>query len=275
MDNGDASSVLASWGSWQTSANLSPRTIVERERVVRHLLAYAQCGPLEVTADHIMAFTTRDGVSPASRASYHASLRAYHAWLVRTGRRQDDPTLSTPTPKRPKGRPRPVANATLAAMLLRVNRRRTRMMILLAAFCGLRVHEIAKIMGEDVDLEAGALYVRGKGGKDAVIPIHRTVADLAASFPREGYWFPSYTREGPVRPSAVSAAIHKTMVRVGVQGKPHQLRHLFGTALVRNGVDLRTVQELMRHESLATTQIYVEVSDQQRRRGIDTLSLIA
>lgn len=267
--------MLVSWGIWQTSANLSPRTIVERERVIKHLLRTAQCGPTEITPEHIMAFTTRPGVSNASRASYHASLRAYHSWLVRTGRRPDDPTLSTPTPKRPKGTPRPVSSASLAAMLLRVNRRRTRMMILLAAFCGLRVHEIAKITGEDVDLAAGVLYVRGKGGKDAVIPLHSAVAAHAATFPRVGYWFPSYVRDGPVNPSAVSAAIHKTMARAGVQGKPHHLRHLFGTALVRNGVDLRTVQELMRHESLATTQIYTEVSDQQRRRAIDTLSLIA
>lgn len=222
-----------------------------------------------------MAYTTRDGVSRSSRATYHASIRAYHSWLLRAGHRQDDPTLATPSPKRVKGTPHPVAPAQLAKLLLVVNRRRTRMMILLAAFAGLRVHEIAKIRGEDVDLEAGALFVTGKGGKTAVIPLHENVAEDALTFPREGYWFPSYTRAGPICSRAVSKAIHDTMKRAGVKGKPHHLRHFFGTSLARNGVDLRTVQELMRHESLATTQIYVEVSDQQRRRGIDTLELIA
>lgn len=221
-----------------------------------------------------MQFTTRPGVSSSSRATYHASIRAYHAWLVRTGQRPDDPTLETPTPKRPKGLPRPVTDAKLFSMLEGVNRRRTRMMIMLAAFCGLRVHEIAKIRGEDVDLDGQVLYVNGKGGKVSMIPLHQDVAALAEDFPREGWWFPSYVLDGPIRPGAVSKAIHKTMVRNGVAGKPHQLRHWYGTTLVRNGVDLRTVQELMRHESLATTQIYTQVSDVQRRKAISALSLM-
>lgn len=243
--------------------------------MIRHLIRYAQCGALEITPDAIMAFTTREGVSRSSRATYHASIRAFHIWLMRAGHRADDPTLATPVPKRPKGTPHPVADAQLSKLLHTVNRRRTRMMILLAAFAGLRVHEIAKIRGEDVDIEMGALYVYGKGGKTAVIPLHETVAELALTFPREGYWFPSYSSGGPISSRAVSKAIHDTMARAGIKGKPHHLRHWYGTSLARNGVDLRTVQELMRHESLATTQIYVEVSDQQRRRGIDTLELIA
>lgn len=270
-----AASILASWGAWQRSANLSQRTIDERQNVIRHLIRHAQCGPLDITPDAIMAYTTRDTVSRSSRATYHATIRAYHSWLLRAGHRSDDPTISTPVPKRPKGTPHPVSSANLTKLLAIVNRRRTRMMILLAAFAGLRVHEIAKIRGEDVDLDAGALYVEGKGGKTAVIPLHELVADLALTFPREGYWFPTYARPGPISSRAVSKAIHDTMTRAGIKGKPHHLRHAFATSLVRNGADLRTVQELMRHESLATTQIYTEVSDIQRRNAIDTLALIA
>lgn len=269
----EAASVLARWGAWQRSANLSERTIAERERTIRHLLSYGQCGPLGVSPEAIMGFTTRPGVGKASRASYHATIRAYHSWLIRAGLRDDDPTLSTPVPKRPKGTPHPVADNQLSDLLQQVNRKRTRMMITLAAFCGLRVHEIAKIRGEDVDLDTGVLYVEGKGGKTAVIPLHDDVLQLAFHFPRQGYWFPSYTSDGPILPRSVSKAIRDTMRRAGVGGKPHHLRHWYGTSLARNGVDLRTVQELMRHESLATTQIYVEVSDQQRRCGINTLTL--
>jgi integrase/recombinase XerD len=273
MDAVSTESMLIQWGNWQRSANLSQRTITERASVIRHLLRLAQCGPTEIQPENIIEFTTRPGVSTASRATYHASIRAYHDWLVRTGQRPDNPTLKTPRPKRPKGLPRPVPDAKLANLLAGVNRRRTRMMIMLAAFCGLRVHEIAKIRGEDVDLAAQVLFVNGKGGKVAAIPLHQEVADLAEEFPREGWWFPSYVLDGPVRPGSVSKAIHKTMVRNGVAGKPHQLRHWYGTTLVRNGVDLRTVQELMRHESLATTQIYTQVSDLQRRNAISALSL--
>jgi integrase/recombinase XerD len=267
-------SILASWGAWQKSANLSLRTISERAGVIRHLLKHAQCGPLDITPDAIIAYVTRDGVSRSSRATYHASIRAYHIWLVRAGHRHDDPTLATPVPKRTQGTPHPVSAVDLRKLLATVNRRRTRMMILLAAFGGLRVHEIAKIRGEDVDLDAGALFVTGKGNKTAVIPLHESVAALALTFPREGYWFPSYQAAGkPIVSRAVSKAIHDTMKRAGVKGKPHHLRHFFGTSLCRNGVDLRTVQELMRHSSLSTTQIYVDVSDAQRRDGIDTLRI--
>jgi len=231
---------------------------------------------MEVSPSDIIAYTTREGINRSSRATYHATIRAYHAWLLRTGQRPDDPTVLTPVPKRPRGIPRPVADAKLAALLLAANRRRTRMMILLAAFCGLRVHEIAKIRGEDFDLEAGVLFVTGKGDKTAVIPLHECIVALAAKFPASGWWFPSYSMPGePIRSRSVSKAIHQTMLRAGVNGKPHHLRHWYGTSLVRNGADLRTVQELMRHESLATTQIYTLVSDAQRRNAIDTLRLLA
>lgn len=269
----EAVSVLARWGAWQRSANLSERTIQERERTIGHLLRNSQCGPLGVTPEAIMAFTTRAGVSKSSRASYHATIRAYHAWLLRAGLRDDDPTLSTPTPKRPKGTPHPVGDNQVSLLLRTVNRRRTKMMILLAALAGLRVHEIAKIRGEDVDLDAGCLFVEGKGGKTCVIPLHELLAGEALRFPRQGYWFPSYKDDGPILPHSVSKAIRDTMRRAGVIGKAHHLRHFFGTSLARNGISLRVVQELMRHESLATTQLYTEVSDLQRRHGIDTLKI--
>lgn len=266
-------SMLAHWGSWQVAANLSQRTISERATVIRHMLRFGRCGPTEITPELIMLYTTRPEVSKSSRATYHATIRAYCTWLVRTEQRKDDPTSRTPTPKRPKGLPRPVADAKLSALLVTVNRRRSRMMIMLAAFCGLRVHEIAKLRGEDVDLDACVLYVTGKGDKPAAIPLHADVVQLAHAFPREGWWFPSYSCEGHIRPGSVSTAIHKVMRRAGVLGQAHQLRHWYGTTLVRNGTDLRTVQELMRHESLATTALYTLVSDTQRRTAIDGLHL--
>ncbi|MGO2669010.1 MAG: tyrosine-type recombinase/integrase [Microbacterium gubbeenense] len=82
---------------------------------------------------------------------------------------------------------------------------------------------------------------------------------------------PSPARSGPVGPHAVSSAIRHSMLRVGLDGKPHQLRHSYGTELVRAGVNLRVVQQLMRHESPATTAIYTAVDDEQLRAGIATL----
>lgn len=267
----DLLGTLQEWEMWQQAGNLSQRTIRERRGTITHLFEHAGCGPLELEPRHIIAFLTRPGLADSSRASYHATIRAYCQWLLKSGKRDDDPTLRTPKTKRRKGVPRPVTESQLEAMLNIVARRRTRMMILLAAFGGLRVHEIAKLRGEDLDYEGRYIYVTGKGAKPAVVPLHSRIEELAKEFPKTGYWFPAYDRPGPVDPHAVTKAISQCMARAGFVGTSHQLRHYFGTMLCRNGVDLRTVQELMRHESLATTAIYTQVSDKQRRAGIDSL----
>lgn len=267
----DLVAALDEWGQWQHAGNLSQRTINERRNMIKQLFEFAGCGPLELEPRHIVGFVTRPGLTNSTRATYHATIRAYSLWLQRSGKREDDPTLKTPVAKRRKGVPRPVTESQLAAMLEAAGRRRTRMMILLAAFAGLRVHEIAKIRGEDFDFEGRYIYITGKGDKPAVVPIHSRIEQAARDFPAQGYWFPAYDHDGPVNPHAVAKAISSTMARAGFVGTSHQLRHYFGTMLCREKVDLRTVQELMRHSSLATTAIYTQVSDEQLRNGIDAL----
>ena len=143
--------------------------------------------------------------------------------------------------------------------------------MLLAAYAGLRVHEVAKIHGRDIDWFNDSIVVTGKGGKTARIPLHDRLVVLARDMPRDDWWFPSPSRPGPVRSHAVSASIRRTMQTCGYDGKPHQLRHFYGTELVRAGVHLRVVQQLMRHESPATTAIYTQVDDEQLRAGIAAL----
>lgn len=268
--------ILDSWGEWQRGGNIAPSTISKRDAALRHFLSWSHADPLHVTAQDILRYLDRPGLSNGTRSTYHSHIRAYSEWLVKTKRASSNPVEETPSPKRHKGVPRPITGAQLQRVLEIVNRRRTRMMFLLAAFQGLRVHEIAKIQGQDFDFAAGVLYVTGKGGKTAVLPIHALVAEAADGFPTMDYWFPSYTKAGkPIVPAAVSKAIHDTLRRAGVVATPHQLRHYYGTSLARNGVNLRVVQELMRHSSLATTQIYTLVDEDQMRAGLATLQLPA
>ena len=140
-------------------------------------------------------------------------------------------------------------------------------------FAGLRVAEVARIRGEDFDLDARSLRVTGKGGKTAVIPLHDELICLAADMPSRGWWFPAGRGEsGPIASKAVTVAMSRAMARAGFTGHGHQLRHWYGSSLGAAGVDLRTVQERMRHENLATTQIYTLVTDEARRSGIDRLA---
>lgn len=147
-------------------------------------------------------------------------------------------------------------------------------MVLLAALAGLRVHEIAKVHGHDLDLEQGTLRVIGKGAKDALIPLHEVLIHEALMYPRDDWWFPAYSGPCPhVGRQAVSKTIAAAMHRAGVESTPHALRHWYGTSLLERGVDIRIVQELMRHSSLQSTQIYTKVSGTQRQIAIGKLEL--
>ncbi|WP_353809178.1 tyrosine-type recombinase/integrase [Agromyces sp. SYSU T00194] len=268
--------ILDDWQLWQEAQGLSGRTIVERASTVRHLLDFSGNEPLTITSMDVIRFIARPGIGDTSRATYHASLRAFFGWMVTVDLRSDDPTAKTPRPRRRKSRPRPVPGVQLEKILAAANRRRTRMMILLAALAGLRVHEIAKFRGDDIDWSAHTLTVTGKGGKTALLPAHPQIIDEGATFPRDGWWFPAYSKQtsaSHVTAKAVSSAIMHTMARAGYRGKAHQLRHWYGTELLNQGVDLRVVQTLMRHESPATTAIYTEVDAARQVAGIGRLSL--
>ena len=138
-------------------------------------------------------------------------------------------------------------------------------MILLGAYAGLRVSEIAAIRGEHVDLIMSTLAITGKGEKTRHIPLHPILQGLAVELPERSWWFPSYVGNheygagGPILGNSVSAGISKAMDRAGVPGKPHSLRHWFGSSLKGTGVDSLVIKELMGHESLATTATYVRV----------------
>lgn len=266
---------LDHWATWQRAQSLSERTIKDRRDVLTHLAAHASTTLLDITPEHIINYLSRPTLSPASKASYHASIRAFYKWACQTGRLTTNPCDKTPTPKRPKGVPRPVEPAHLSALLKVANRRRTKAMIILAAYGGMRVHEIAKFHGHDIDRVSDAITITGKGGKTALIPAHPVIMDTARNFPPDNYWFPAYNGAPHIHSTQVSRAIKNAMHRAGFTGKAHQLRHYYASELLDNGVDIRVVKELMRHESIATTELYTRVSMKRMREGIAALPQVA
>lgn len=204
--------------------------------------------------------------------TYHSALTAWFLWLQVQGHRIDNPMVKIGKPKRPRSEPRPITNSDLCRVLGVRMHRRTRAMILLAAFAGFRVHEIARVRGEHIDLIDRRITVHGKGDVTVTLPLHHRIVEHAYRFdmPRTGWWFPGSDR-GHQRRESVGGSIKDAMTRAGVQGSAHQLRHWFASELLANGVDLRTVQELMRHASVASTQIYTKVTDERRIAGIDSL----
>lgn len=270
----DTDQLLTAWRAWQTSQALSQRTIEEREITIRHLLTYTASTPRTLQAFHIIIYTGRPDLTPISRWSYHTTIRAFCAWMIKTKVRGDDPTLETPKPRRPRTRPRPLPFDVVREVYDSANRARTRAYIALAVLGGMRIHEIAKIRGEDIDIARGTLTIEGKGGAVERIPLAPELLRLASTMPKNGYWFPAYTAEGCIGRKAIYSAIKGAMKRAGhPAAKPHQLRHSYATELLESGANTRTVQGLMRHASISTTENYTDVHWDAKVRAVEKLTL--
>ncbi|MFJ2353349.1 tyrosine-type recombinase/integrase [Glutamicibacter sp. NPDC087673] len=268
--------IILDWSAWQRGTGLADRTVRERQYTLSHFFSLTNSEPLTFTDRDVIRYLGREGVAPSSKASYHSILRSFAAWLIKTGQRVDDPLRTIPAVKRPRSLPRPVTDADLRSTIEHASRWHTRTKIMLAALQGLRVHEIAKIAGEDFDLDAKTLRVTGKGSKTAVLPIHADLVEVALAYPRQGFWYPSdQTGSGHVTGQSVSTAIRRAMDRAGVSATPHQLRHWYGTSLLHESGDVRIVQELMRHENIQSTQIYTKVDPERQRDTLNNISLPA
>lgn len=271
------SALLNLWATWQYAQSLSVRTVTERAWTVRRMAQWCGVSPELATLEHIVRWLAEgsdsdEGWSPRTRWTYHSALRAWFTWLQTQGHRLDNPMIHIPSPRRPKSEPRPVTDEELSRILRVRMWKRTRAMALLATLQGFRVHEIAKVKGEHFDLIARTVEVTGKGGVAKVMPLHPLVVEIAYQMPRKGYWFPS-KKGGHVRRESVSHTLGKVFDRAGVAGAGHRLRHWYGTALIEEGVDLRTAQELLRHASMQSTQIYTQVKNARRAEGIERLRL--
>lgn len=252
---------------WLSGQGLSGNTIGQRVRFLERI--HREWGtldrpPFEV-AEWLGQFTGW------TRKSYLAHLRSVYAFLIETGQAESSPIARYRTPPSPAPNARPLTPEK-SAELLEAATGNLYAFLVLGMFAGLRCHEIAKVRGEDVD--QGTLRVLGKGGREAVLPTHPVLWEVALRYPRQGYWFPS----------PLEARDHLDTGYVGRQirehlrahdipdGSAHRLRYSFGTTLARAGVQVRVVQELLRHQSLVTTQRYLAVDDAEKAEAVRRLS---
>lgn len=254
---------------------LSERSITESLQCIRRLERHAVYPCTHITSLQILRFIGSLDAA-VTKNTYFGHLRRFYRWLAKSDD-VPDPMDGLKCPRRPRSEPRPITTEQLTALLALPLRHTTRAMILLAAFAGLRVHEIAKIKGEDIDPVARTLWVVGKGGHRCQLPLHAAIAEMAETMPRRGYWFPARKPnvEGGlhVRREHVGQTLAAAMKRAGIaDGTAHRLRHWYGTNLVLGGADLRTAQTLLRHVNLTSTAIYTQVADTRRVEAIDRLT---
>lgn len=272
MDN-DA---LDTFAELQRAANLSENTIRNRRSILTGLQRRTGRGLLELTVADLRRHLGREGITASSKRTERNAIRAFYAFALDEGLVRDDPSTRLPTVHVPRAEPRPFSPEQIDAMLTSGAYTRTRAMILLGYYQGLRVSSIARIHGHDIDRQAGRIIIHAKGGKEAALPLHPMIRELARHMPDDGWWFPARgERAGHIHPSSVTDLITKAKRRAGITDPhltPHSLRHSFATDMVDEGVDIRVVQELMMHESLTSTQIYTRVSEARKRSGIVTLA---
>jgi integrase/recombinase XerC len=231
---------------------------------------------------------SRRGAARATIARTSASLRTFFGWLERTGRIATDPSLRLSAPSRRRTLP-PVLGQRSAAALLDVAavaaddddpvHLRDRAMLELLYATGIRVGELVGLDVDDVDLSADVLRVVGKGDKERRVPFGLPARRAVITWVEQGRPRLVVPQSGPalflgrrgrrVDPRQVRTVVHELLRHVpdAPDLGPHGLRHSAATHLLEGGADLRMVQELLGHASLATTQIYTHVSVDRLKRS--------
>ena len=199
-----------------------------------------------------------------------ASVRSLHGFLLREGDTATDPSDGVPRPKVPRTLPRPLSVDDVAGI-------RDRAILEVMYGAGLRISELVGLDVDDVDLEEGSVRALGKRNKQRIVPLGRYAVEAVAAYLTRARPVLAGAGSGPalflnMRGSRLTrqgtAKILKAAARrAGVSKRvtPHTLRHSFATHLLEGGADVRVVQELLGHASLATTQIYTLVTGDRLR----------
>jgi site-specific recombinase XerD len=216
------------------------------------------------------------GISKAGVARKLAAIRAFYSALLRAGEVGANPADLVATPKRDRKLPRVLSREEMQTLLDRIPTRtplemRDRAMLELAYSCGLRAEEVVNLNVDAPDFEGERLRVEGKGGKTRLVPIGEPAqAALSRYLDRGRRALVGAGREDALLVSKSGRRLHPSDVRRRLQRwvreaaiaggvSPHAMRHSFATHLLEGGADLRTIQELLGHSSLSTTQVYTQV----------------
>ena len=264
---------IDAWAMWLRAANRSPETIALRTYHVRRAMTDIGVDPFGLTTDHLVEYLGSQPWKASTKRSYRASLRAFYVWAQATGRRADNPAALTPDITVPRSLPRPVPEAVLRDAVA-IADDRVRLMLLLAATCGLRRGELARARREDIfhDLTGYSLVVHGKGAKERLVPLPDGLAGILKPLP-EGYLFTSqaWGREGrPLSPARVGELVSEVLP----QGWTcHTLRHRCATVAYAATKDLRAVQELLGHSKPETTMVYTLIQPESVRAAVLTTGI--
>jgi integrase/recombinase XerD len=233
------------------------------------------------TSSDVADFLAELGTKSASPATIHrkaACLRSFYRHLRREGVRDSDPTASLSAPRRGRKLPQVLSKAEVDRLLTQPrgtepSALRDRALLELMYACGLRASEAISLEVSDIDLDDGLLRARGKGSKERIVPVgqgalgavrvylHRGRPKLVRRKPSESHLFVNF-RGGPLTRQGLYKIVRRHATTAGLADRmsPHTLRHTFATHLLAGGCDLRSVQEMLGHADVSTTQLYTHLS---------------
>jgi integrase/recombinase XerD len=265
----------------------APRTVEAYRRDLAHLGNHLGRPIASATTDDLRTYLAQlraDGLAPATISRRVSAARAFFAHQVLLGARTDNPAAELESPRRRPKLPRTLSPRETerlieAATGTTPRALRDSALVELLYGGGLRVSEAVGLERAAVDLDERLVRCIGKGNKERIVPIGRSAAEALRRYLSRGRPYldrrlrPELflnARGGPLTRAGAFLIIRRLAEKAGLDPErvhPHLLRHSFATHLLEGGADLRSVQEMLGHADLATTQIYTHVSDRRRREA--------
>ena len=286
---GDLANAISGWQSWLEHERRASRHTAlgygrdlasfldflrEHLGALPSLAALEALGPADFRA--YLAARAQDGIERSSSARALSTLRGFFRFLDRRGLAKNAALATVRTPKLPKSVPKPLSAEDARLALERIVElaeapwigQRDLAILMLLYGCGLRLSEALGLRRGEAPLEPGMLGITGKGRKTRLVPVLPAVSGAVADYlavcphrlPAKGPLFVG-ARGGPLNPRLVQRQMQRLRALLGLPetATPHALRHSFATHLLAGGGDLRSIQELLGHASLSTTQRYTAV----------------
>jgi integrase/recombinase XerD len=270
---------------------LAANTVQSYDRDIRKLVDLLKARKLALnraTEEVVVGFIHAQGqagLSARSLARLVSALRSFFRFLVVSGYLKKDVTAQLTTPSTWLALPKFLTVAEAEALLQAPDEKkpqgvRDRAMLEVLYGSGLRVSELASLRLAEINLEDGFLVCRGKGGKERIVPLGRSscravrryLDEVRPLVDKDGREELFLSRRGrPFTRQGVWKLLRQHAAKAGVAAKisPHVLRHSFATHLLERGADLRSVQLMLGHSQITTTQIYTHVSRERLRRVYD------
>jgi len=261
---------------------LSANTLAAYKQDLSAFLAWLKdTGPREerlIERQDVVAFITelrKKGSKPATITRQLASLRSFFAFLKTYSGFTADPLDGFQNPHKAKRLPKTLTQQEVVTIIEAADNSRDKLIIELLYACGLRVSELTGLKVSDIDLRQGTLKCFGKGSKERFVPVGQEAQKSI-----EKYLLEHPHKAGPLLLSRENKKLSRLVVwqivkrlaeKAGIEKtlSPHTLRHSFATHLLENGADLRSVQELLGHSNVVTTQLYTHISRSHLRSAYE------